>query len=125
MQPSFLQHLFHLHASTPKVPSSEAVCNWIDGLLGLLFPELAHRQFEDVRSFEHAFAHSMQELYRILKILEEELPAPVEEIEQLFVASLPAVHRLLEGDAQAILAGDPAANSLTEVIRTYPGFYAI
>ncbi len=35
------------------------------------------------------------------------------------------VHELLLKDADAILHGDPAAVSATEVIRTYPGFYAI
>lgn len=125
MNRGFLEHLFHLHEATPNVPSSEAVCSWLDGLLGLLFPELATSRFDDLRAFEHAFAGSRQALYHILKLQEDDLPTPVEVTEDQFIAALPAVHRLLEADAEAILAGDPAANSLTEVIRTYPGFYAI
>lgn len=125
MNHTFLEHLFHLHEATPNVPSSEAVCNWLDGLLGLLFPELATARFDSRRAFEHAFAGSRQALHEILKLQEDDLHERVEEVEARFIEALPAVHRLLEADAEAIFAGDPAANSLTEVIRTYPGFYAI
>jgi serine O-acetyltransferase len=44
---------------------------------------------------------------------------------EAFVAALPAVYDALLDDARAILAGDPAAPSLDEVIAAYPGFEAI
>ena len=125
MKDGFLNRLFHLHISTPSVPSSDSVCSWLDGLLGLLFPELATQKFATQRDFDHAFASSRHELFSILTILEENIVLPIKEIEQAFIDTLPNVHRLLEADAEAILKGDPAANSLTEVIRTYPGFYAV
>jgi len=125
MDQQFIDRLYHLHASTPRVPSSEAVCSWLDGLLGLLFPELATQRFANLRAFAHQFQQSRQELYTILEILEESLEISATATESAFIAALPAVHHRLEADAQAILSGDPAANSLTEVIRTYPGFYAI
>lgn len=125
MDASFLHRLYQLHTSTSRVPSSQSVCQWLDGLLGLLFPELATRRFKSEYSFNHQFTASRHELYAILEILEEELNHTANDIEEAFNASLPRVHQLLEADAEAIYAGDPAANSLTEVIRTYPGFYAI
>ncbi|XHR94398.1 serine O-acetyltransferase EpsC [Mucilaginibacter sp. UC70_90] len=42
-----------------------------------------------------------------------------------FFESLPELFRVLNTDIQAIFNGDPAARSEFEVIRTYPGFYAI
>lgn len=45
-------------------------------------------------------------------------------IVRAFLERLPAVHDLLRTDAQAIHAGDPAAESLDEVILAYPGFLA-
>ncbi|MDQ6611079.1 MAG: serine acetyltransferase [Gemmatimonadota bacterium] len=42
-----------------------------------------------------------------------------------FLNALPSVHDLLEDDAMAILAGDPAAASRNEVIQAYPGFLGI
>lgn len=125
MDEQFLRQLYQLHASTSRVPSSEAVCTWLDNLLGLLFPELAKQRFPSQRTFEHEFSIVRHRLFVILEILEEDLVSAPAEIEEAFMEVLPHVHRLLEADAQAILAGDPAANSLREVIRTYPGFYAI
>ncbi len=40
-------------------------------------------------------------------------------------AELPAIHAALVLDAEAILAGDPAAESIDEVVAAYPGFLAI
>ncbi len=42
-----------------------------------------------------------------------------------FAEQLPALREMLSADAQAALAGDPAAKSRTEVIATYPGFRAV
>jgi len=125
MNDDFTNRLYQLHISTPSVPSSELVCKWLDGLLGLLFPELATRKFASERDFNHAFATSRHELFCILSTLKDSISSPIEEIEQFFTNTLPKVHKLLQADAGAILKGDPAANGLTEVIRTYPGFYAI
>ncbi|HMO01986.1 MAG TPA: serine acetyltransferase [Oligoflexia bacterium] len=44
---------------------------------------------------------------------------------QSFINKLPQIQKELQLDAEAILNGDPAANSLEEVILTYPGFIAI
>ena len=125
MKDEFLNKLYQLHASTPRVPSSEAVCTWLDGLLGLLFPELSRQHFRSERAFHHEFATARQKLYTILEILADDLTLQPGQVEQQFMDELPRVHALLEMDAEAIFSGDPAANSLTEVVRSYPGFYAI
>lgn len=44
---------------------------------------------------------------------------------QQFIHRLPEVKKLLYTDVEAIYDGDPAANSWSEVILCYPGFYAI
>jgi serine O-acetyltransferase len=42
-----------------------------------------------------------------------------------FFTNLAAIYEMLLTDIKAIFNGDPAAQSEYEVIRTYPGFYAI
>ena len=42
-----------------------------------------------------------------------------------FVSAIPELYRVLSTDLESILAGDPAAKSKIEVIRVYPGFFAI
>jgi serine O-acetyltransferase len=49
----------------------------------------------------------------------------VERVMDGFLDALPDVHERSLEDAGAILAGDPAAESLDEVIAAYPGFLAI
>ena len=51
--------------------------------------------------------------------------AEADRIVEAFFARLPEVHRLLSVDAEAITSGDPAAESVDEVIAAYPGFLAI
>jgi len=48
-----------------------------------------------------------------------------ERLVQDFFEGLVQITHCLSEDAELILAGDPAANSLDEVILAYPGFYAI
>jgi serine O-acetyltransferase len=125
MSPEFLHELFLDHAAAHRIPAPAKVCSWLDGLLGLLFPELSDHRFRHEREFNQAFGDSQLELFSILDTMQEDLPGPAMEIERAFLDTLPGVHRLLCADAAAILSGDPAAVSRTEVIRSYPGFYAI
>ena len=41
------------------------------------------------------------------------------------MAQLPEIREALKMDVEAAYKGDPAARSYTEIIRSYPGFYAI
>jgi len=49
----------------------------------------------------------------------------VQEISDTFFHALPDIRAKLLMDADAMMSGDPAAISNAEVIRTYPGFYAV
>jgi serine O-acetyltransferase len=42
-----------------------------------------------------------------------------------FFTNIPELYRILNTDIEALLAGDPAARTRFEIIRAYPGFYAI
>lgn len=42
-----------------------------------------------------------------------------------FLTTIPTIRHALSGDVQAAFDGDPAANSLDEIILSYPGIYAI
>ncbi len=41
------------------------------------------------------------------------------------LATIPEMYRILNTDIDAIFEGDPASRSKFEIIRAYPGFYAI
>jgi serine O-acetyltransferase len=125
MEQKFITELFQAHLQAPQIPSPNEVCNWLNGLLGMLFPELAEQRFSSQREFEHHYQKLKLELLQILDTVDEKLHINAQELESLFMDRLADVRNTLLKDAEAILKGDPAAMDLTEVIRTYPGFYAI
>jgi len=49
----------------------------------------------------------------------------IDEVSKSFILSLPEVYDSLWSDAEATYTGDPAAESIEEVILAYPGFLAI
>lgn len=124
-EPQFIQQLFQAHQSSRRIPSPKAVCNWLEGLLAMMFPELSNQRFRNERELGQHYQQLKLELFSLLETMEDMLPSPPRELEDAFLEKLPRLYELLKMDAQAIHEGDPAAVSLTEVIRTYPGFRAI
>lgn len=125
MEKKFIEQLFNAHKAASRIPSPMQVCGWLNGLLKLMFPELADRVYFNLREFNQHYNDIKLELYNILTTIEKDLPDTPEAIENAFLDRLPDVYELLKKDAEAILKGDPAAVSKTEVVRTYPGFFAI
>jgi len=125
MKDQFIEDLYHAHRESPRLPSPALVCNWLDGLLGVLFPEFSNERYASLREFQHHFNSIKLELYRILDIMDDGMEMKVDELEATYMQKVPRVRQQLIKDAEAIHRGDPAAISITEVIRTYPGFYAI
>lgn len=125
MEQEFVDRLFKAHDGVEPVPSPKQVCDWLNGLLMLLFPELSDKKYHSRRELEQHFQSLKLELFAILNKIIHRLDKRPEVIEASFVDKLPTIHQVLMEDATAILCGDPAAISLTEVIRTYPGFYAM
>jgi serine O-acetyltransferase len=125
MNRRYIEQLYREHRSAPRIPSPDLVCNWLSGLLGILFPEFSNRRFQHANEFEHHFLGIKLDMLKILELLDDELESDAEALEKQFCDRLPGIREQLLLDAQAIHDGDPAAVSLTEVIRSYPGFYAI
>ena len=124
MDEKFLTELYGLHRDADRLPSPRLIEEWLDGLLAFLFPELSRIKFPTVESFRDFYRTNDLKLLSILAGVTDSQDT-ADSIRRRFESLLPDLHRRLLADAQAILAGDPAAVSRTEVITTYPGFYAI
>ncbi len=125
MDEGFLQRLYREHHSVHKLPSPLLIEEWLDGLLQFLFPELSPVRFTSERSFREHYRTNDFKLYTILDGLSDLLALPADTLRERFEEELPGIHESSLADAEAILAGDPAALSRVEVITTYPGFYAL
>ncbi len=100
------------------------VAAWVRGLLDTLFPQAAEQTYATASEVRDALDASAAELRALLRPLEDEIDDPAE-IAAAFFRSLAEIHRQLLTDATAIERGDPAAESIDEVILAYPGFLAI
>ena len=121
MEP-FISQLLKTHQDRKRFPSNEALDSWLQQILSFLFPEFHARENCSKESLLDAWFLGQKDLEKLVRFENEEGAA---QAVTAFYRSLPRIYEKLLLDAQAIERGDPAATGLSEVIRTYPGFYAI
>ena len=103
-------------------PLKRSVAGIFDALVGGLFPQLATQPARD----EVDLAVRIDEACDLFGAIAAPLTGqPASRLSRALLATLPEVHARSLEDAEAILAGDPAAESLDEVIAAYPGFLAM
>ena len=102
--------------------NSSKITNWIDDLFLILFPEKA------------LSTEGIENLWKINKLnfiafslntANDKSEIEMARIAEQFYDSIPDIYFNLQKDANALLNTDPAANSIQEIINSYPGFTAI
>lgn len=121
----FISDLTKAHRGVSKCPPPEMVITFFNDLLGLLFPEFAFNRFTNEGAIQKQLEHCKTELRTILDDNKGCVKNGISGLEDSFFEQLPYIQELLLQDIDAIFDGDPAAKSKAEVIRTYPGFYAM
>ena len=97
---------------------------FFDELKDFLFPHFSNKVYyapEEVLAKLRLLERNLITLLKINNSKEEN----VEKKAQTFMSKIPHIHDMLWDDAEAIFKGDPAAESVDEVILAYPGFMAI
>ncbi|MBK5278322.1 MAG: serine acetyltransferase [Bacteroidia bacterium] len=125
MDKTFIQKLYQSHQACPTCPSPAEISQVFTHLLAALFPDFSNESFQTLSDFESHFKGLQNELEEILRLTVDESRLNSKVIADKFFETLPKIHIRLEHDIDAMYNGDPAAKSTSEVIRTYPGFYAI
>lgn len=125
MQNDFLNKIIATHQQCPDCPTNEEVISIFERTIGLLFP-----QFNNVRlSSQQKIIAYADELKRDIEKILLNYPSLCEadriQVSEDYFAFLPELKELLQKDVEAIYEEDPAAKSNREVIRCYPGFFAI
>ena len=119
---------FSLLADRPfygnNVPSNDTVSNWALKLIRFLYPDNLQKS-TPAHVLKTEALVLRDELAVIIKANCAADSMNCTEIALHFFDQLPSLYQILNSDIQAIFNGDPAAQSEFEVIRTYPGFYAI
>jgi len=98
------------------------VAQLTDALIGSLFPQLAVEPAADATDLADRLVGACRLFGRVSDAL---VDGGADDLVGGLLEALPQVHQHALEDAAAILAGDPAAESIDEVIAAYPGFMAM
>jgi serine O-acetyltransferase len=125
MEDQFYRQIFDKHQRVESVPSNKEITAWALQVIRLMFPEQSKQVFAGVQQLKDEFSKLETELGLIMNATKACQDCDNEKLACAFFSQLPGLYQLLNTDIQAIFRGDPAARSEFEVIRTYPGFFAI
>ena len=125
MEKEFYKFIYQQQKETETVPPNEEIATWVNDLICLLFPERADVNLSSPEEVELRFSDMRSELAELLDATSGCVANGNSQKANSFFANLPELYRILNTDIEALLAGDPAARTRFEIIRAYPGFYAI
>ena len=121
----FAKILFERHQETTAAPSTSSICRLFTKVLLVMFPEQARKKYRSANIIEDRLEIYGSELKELLTIMQTQLKGDAGETAKAFINKLPEIYEMLCQDIEAFLLGDPAAVDRYEIIRTYPGFYAV
>ena len=125
MDDSFLTKLYLDHQECTTCPSPQKIADFFSDLLGTLFPEFSQNSFDSRKELSVHFDQLQITLDKMIAGGPIKAGRGAEKAAETFFRRIPEIHQKIRGDVDAMYQGDPAAKSKSEVIRTYPGFYAI
>lgn len=122
----------------PKLPARKALAQCVEWLAAALFPNRLGDSDIQTQAINFyvgtTLDHALRELEQQIRLeLAYKTPgAPAAEFQshahrltQQFAEQLPAIRLLLDTDLQAAFEGDPAADSIDEILVSYPGILAL
>lgn len=121
----FYKELFHQQKEWEVVPSNKELTLWAEKLISVLYPQLSTSALSSVEAIRALISDLQADLLNMLNTTTACIHCDNHIIAKDFFEQVPHIYRLLNTDIQAIVAGDPAAHTVFEVIRAYPGFYAL
>jgi serine O-acetyltransferase len=121
----FASELLKIRKSHVRIlPVKNEAKKFVDDLMKLLFPHFTEHVYYSPEEIESKLLLLRRNLKNILLSLSIEA-SRIDIIASDFFEKIPEINRKLWADAEAIYKGDPAAESVDEVILAYPGFFAI
>jgi serine O-acetyltransferase len=116
------------YKSNPVYFNAKKIHQFGKSFLELLYPQLSNKSFKSYTEIENELRFLKIQLCDILTNIELKQKGSLgnrEKICQQFLKAMPSIQESIDQDAKAIFKGDPAAQSIDEVITCYPGFKAI
>ena len=121
----FLQHILEKHQESKSFPATSDIKGLFTKILLTLFPEQTQKHFSQMEELLLVWESIENGLESLLHSMKSELSDTPANITKRYMAKIPNIYELLLTDVEAMVNGDPAATTDYEVIRSYPGFYAM
>lgn len=125
MNEEFYHHILNKQKRIDAVPSNEVVSGWALDLMNLIYPERLTSANHTLQELKDLFQQSYNHLVAILNATKACSDCDNTKVASNFFDRIPELYRQMNTDVTSILSGDPASKSEYEIIRTYPGFFAI
>jgi serine O-acetyltransferase len=125
MKEEFLKNLYLKQQHKEQVPSNKVIANWASKLICILYPEMSKCSYPTLDAIDEELKKLQKELKEILDATKACSDCDHKKVSADFFNQLHELYRILNTDIEAIHQGDPAAKNEFEVIRAYPGFYAL
>lgn len=125
MNTNFFTQLLSKQQQKEIVPANEIIAEWALSLMGLLYPELSMSSYSSTKEIEEEYKKLEIDLLKILNATRACRNYNNEEVAKTFFEKIPSLYKVLNTDIHSLLTGDPAARIEFEVIRAYPGFFAL
>jgi len=121
----FISELTEAHRNATDCPPPKEIVRFFDRLLDLLFPQFSESRFTEENTVKDRIEVLKKELRFLLDKNTECMKSLEDGVVDEIFEKLPEIRSQLLLDIEAMYQGDPAAKSREEVVRSYPGFYAI
>lgn len=125
MTEEFKNRLIQKHQQCSNCPSNEAIKDLFEEIMALLFPDFSDQRLTTLELVNNSINKIKERLEELFVHHPSLCSGAPEEVADKFIALIEVIEQMIQKDADAIYQGDPAAKSKEEVIRSYPGFYAI
>jgi serine O-acetyltransferase len=125
MNENLIQNIFKKQQQKEQIPSNDLIAGWASKLICVLYPELSNCTYPTAEAIREELFSLEKQLVKMLDATKACVNCNHEVVSASFFNQLPELYRILNTDIDAIHSGDPAARTEFEVIRAYPGFYAL
>lgn len=125
MNESFKNKLLAKHQECEICPDNDEIVDFFRLVVSFLYPHFAKTDIRNIEDIDFYIEKIRSETNRLFSKYPTLCPFQTEDITDQFVDFLPELYESLNKDVATIYEEDPAAKSHDEVIRCYPGFYAI
>lgn len=128
------------HTDLYNQPDKKAIIDIVEKLFKILYPGYYSDKVYKIYSLRNNMSAAIEDVifhlnkqimivlrycFSFTEMSDSELEEKAENMTFDFMEKIPHIRECLETDIQAAYEGDPAAESKTEVILSYPGLYAI